>query len=70
MSDDRKRKAPADANAPGEAVPARIRQVDVAQFVTAHDRVRAGQNEVDRQVDERRESIRRGARRSPARFRL
>lgn len=70
MADDPKRYAPPDAEQPTENAVARFLRTDPAQFASAHDRVRAGQSEVDRQVDERRDSIRRGARRSPARFRL
>lgn len=70
MADDPKRPPSPDADGPTENALARFLRTDPAQFATAHDRVRVGQSEVDRQVDERRDSIRRGARRSQARFRL
>lgn len=70
MTDEPKRKLPAVLDVPFEEALARFLQTDPAEVINAHQRVRQAQEDVEKHVRERRESIRRGARRSSGKFRL
>jgi len=70
MTDKKKREPPVVLNMSFEEALARLVQTDPAEIVTAHERVRAAQEEVEKNVAERRDSIKRGARRINHRFRI
>ena len=70
MMGNRKRKMPTMLEAALKDVAARIFQSEVDEIVGEHDRVRRAQEDVEKNVEERRNSIRSGARRTAVRFRL
>ena len=55
---------------PFEEALARLLQTDPAELADSVKETREKEKEVERYIEERRDSIRRGARRAPKRFRL
>jgi len=70
MTDQKKRQPPLVLPVSFEEALARFIQTDPAEIVDAHERVRAAQKDVEKDVAERRDSIKRGARRTNHRFRI
>jgi hypothetical protein len=68
MTDTRKRKPPASLDMPFEEAVARLLQTDPREIADAHERLKRAQEDTKKYVEERRDSIRQGARRSPARW--
>lgn len=64
MTKERKRKPPASLDMPFEEAVARFMQTDPAEIADAHERLRQAQEDTKKYVEERKRSIRRGARRS------
>jgi hypothetical protein len=69
MTDQPKRKSAASLAMPFDEAVARFLQTDPKEVADAHQRLKQAQEDTKRYVEERRESIQRGARRSTARFR-
>ena len=70
MTEDRKRKPPAVLDMPFSEAVARFLSTNPEEVEDAHARVRREQEDVKKRVEETRESIRSGARRTGHRFRL
>jgi hypothetical protein len=66
----RKNEPPMRLDLSFEEALARLAQVDPAEILDAHCKVQQAQEDVEKDVAERRESIRRGARRTAHRFRI
>lgn len=70
MTDKKKREPPLALSMGFEEALARFAKTDPKEIADAHERVRSAQGEVEKNVAERRDSIRSGARRTKHRFRI